>query len=262
MATGKHWLSAVNAATYVYILAPVIVVLLIAFSGTSSLAFPPASYSLRWFTHFAHQPELMHALGMSFTLAILASLLSLVIGGAAAFGIVRGNLPGRTLVLNGLMLPLMVPALAIGVSFLQFYTLFGVPSFPSLLLGHVVITLPYVVRTLVAGLENFDVSLENAAVSLGATRTQAVLRVTLPMLGNSILAAALFSFIMSFENLPIALFLSGPSTVTLPMQIYSYITWVFDPTVAAASAIQVVIVVALAVVIERMVGLNRLISLR
>jgi putative spermidine/putrescine transport system permease protein len=262
VAAGKRWLSAANAVIYLYLLAPVIVVLLIAFSGTSSLAFPPASYSLRWFTHFAHQPELMHALGMSFTLAILASLLSLVIGSAAAFGIVRGNLPGRTLVLNSLMLPLMVPALAIGVSFLQFYTLFGVPSFPSLLMGHVVITLPYVVRTLVAGLENFDLSLENAAVSLGATRAQAVLRVTLPMLGNSILAAALFSFIMSFENLPIALFLSGPSTVTLPMQIYSYITWVFDPTVAAASAIQVAIVVLLAVVIERVVGLNRLISLR
>lgn len=262
MTAGKRWLSAANAAIYLYILAPVIVVLLIAFSGTSSLAFPPASYSLRWFAHFAHQPELMHALGMSFTLAILASLLSLAIGGAAAFGIVRSNLPGRALMLNSLMLPLMVPALAIGVSFLQFYTLFGVPSFPSLLLGHVVITLPYVVRTLTAGLENFDVRIENAAVSLGATRAQAVFRVTVPMLGNSILAAALFSFIMSFENLPIALFLSGPSTVTLPMQIYSYITWVFDPTVAAASAIQVAIVVVLAVVIERVVGLNRLISLR
>ncbi|MGI0134130.1 MAG: ABC transporter permease, partial [Candidatus Micrarchaeaceae archaeon] len=229
---------------------------------TSSLAFPPTSFSFRWFAKFLHEPELMHSLGFSFALAIGSSLISLTVGGVAAFGLVRGRSHWNRAMQNTLMLPLMVPALIGAMAFLQYFTLLGTPSMFALLIGHVIITLPYVVRTFSASLQHFDISLENAAVSLGAPRVAAIRLVTLPALRNSVIASALFSFIISFENLPVALFLSGPSTVTLPLRIYSYIQWVFDPTVAAASAIQVVVVVVLVFAVEKMVGLNSFIGLK
>jgi putative spermidine/putrescine transport system permease protein len=253
----RRTLLGLNFLIYAYLLAPVVIVVAIAFSGTDSLAFPPRSFSLRWFVKFLGEPELMAALALSFTLAICASLVSLMLGGLAAFGIVRGAFPGRSGLLNLLMTPLMVPALVIAMSFLGYFHALDVAAFPALLIGHVVITVPYVVRTMAAGLTSADMLAEQAAVSLGATRLEAVLKVTLPMLTNSMVAAVLFSFIISFENLPLALFLSDPTTVTLPMQIYSYIQWVFDPTVAAASAVQVAIVVVLVFAAERLIGLSR-----
>ena len=259
---GVRWLTLLNGLIYLYILAPVLVVLVIAFSGQSSLAFPPHSFSLRWFGKFLHQDALVSALLVSIELALSASILSLMLGGAAAFGLVRGRIAGRDLILNMLLAPLMVPALVIGISLLQFFTWLTVPSFSALLLGHVVITLPYVVRTLAASMENLDSLAEDAAVSLGATRLQAVRKITIPMLGNGVVAALLFSFIISFENLPIALFLSGPRTTTLPLQIYSYIQWVFDPTVAAASAIQTGVVLILVLAVDRLVGISRLVELQ
>lgn len=259
---GGRWLAAVNLLIYLYILAPVLIVLAIAFSGTESVAFPPRTYSLRWFGKFFGERELMTSLGLSALLAVVSSVASLLLGGLAAFGLVRGEVPGRTAIINTLMSPLMVPALVIGIAFLQFFALLRVPSLPALLVGHTVITLPYVVRTMTASLQSFDLQLEHAAVSLGASRLAAIRKVTLPMLAPSVIAAVLFSFIISFENLPVALFLSDPFTVTLPMRIYTYIEWVFDPTVAAASAIQVVVVIVLVLLVERIVGLSRLIALR
>jgi putative spermidine/putrescine transport system permease protein len=253
----RRTLLGINLIVYAYLLAPVVIVVAIAFSGTDSLAFPPRSLSLRWFAKFVGEPELMDALVLSLVIAIAASVVSLLLGGIAAFGIVRGAFPARSALLNLQLTPLMVPALVIAMSFLGYFHALDVASFPALLLGHIVITLPYVVRTMAAGLSGADMLAEQAAVSLGATRLQAVLKVTLPMLTNSMVAAVLFSFIISFENLPLALFLSDPTTVTLPMQIYSYIQWVFDPTVAAASAVQVAIVVVLVFAAERLIGLSR-----
>jgi putative spermidine/putrescine transport system permease protein len=255
----RGWVGAlrvINLLIYVFLLAPVIVVVAIAFSGTSSLAFPPSSLSLRWFAKFATEAELYSALWLSVLLAVSSSLISLAVGGIAAFGLVR-----RAAILNCLMLPLMVPALVIAMAFLEYFATLDISAFPALLIGHTVITLPYVVRSMVAGLSGADILAEQAAISLGATRGQAVRMITLPALTNSVIAAVLFAFIVSFENLPLALFLSDPKTVTLPMQIYSYIQWVFDPTVAAASTVQVIVVVVLVFAAERAAGLSRFMGL-
>ena len=257
MAPRIGWLRVVNFLIYVFILAPVIVVMAIAFSGTEDMSFPPTSLSFRWFAKFLSEHDLLGALWLSLILAVLSSLFSLVLGGMAGFGLVRASFPGRTAILNFLMLPLMVPVLVIAISFLKYFATLDVSSFYALLIGHTIITLPYVVRTVVAGLNGADMIAEQAAISLGATRFQAVRMITVPMLTNSMIAAVLFAFIISFENLPLALFLSDPHTVTLPMQIYSYLQWVFDPTVAAAATVQVVVVVAMVFAGERLVGLSR-----
>jgi putative spermidine/putrescine transport system permease protein len=246
-----------STAIYLFLLAPVIIVVAISFSGTDSVAFPPTTFSFKWFVRFLSERQLVNALLTSFALAVASSIISLIIGGVAAFAIARGTFRGRTAVLNFLMTPLMVPALVIAIALLEFFVLFGTPSFVALLLGHVIITIPYVIRTMVAGLLSSDMVAEQAAVSLGCTRLQAIRLVTLPMLTNSMVASVLFSFIISFENLPLALFLSDPYTVTLPMQIYTYVQWVFDPTVAAASTINLVVVIVLVFLAEKLIGLSR-----
>jgi putative spermidine/putrescine transport system permease protein len=246
-----------NIAIYVFLLLPVFIVIVISFSGTDSVAFPPTSFSLKWFVKFLGERQLVSALLTSCGLATASSAISLVLGGIAAFAIARGTFRGRTAVMSFLMTPLMVPALVIAMAFLEFFALIGTPSFLGLLLGHVIITLPYVVRTMVAGLSSSDMLAEQAAVSLGCTRVQAIRLVTIPMLTNSMVASVLFSFIISFENLPLALFLSDPYTVTLPMQIYNYLQWVFDPTVAAASTINFLVVILLVFIAERSIGLSR-----
>jgi len=246
-----------NVAIYLFLLLPVIIVVAISFSGTDSVAFPPTSFSFKWFARFLAERQLVTALFTSFALAVVSSIVSLILGGMAAFAIARGTFSGRTAVLNFLMTPLMVPALVIAIALLEFFVLFGTPSFVALLLGHVIIMIPYVIRTMVAGLLSSDMVAEQAAISLGCTRLQAIRLVTLPMLTNSMVASVLFSFIISFENLPLALFLSDPYTVTLPMQIYTYVQWVFDPTVAAASTVNLVVVILLVFLAEKLIGLSR-----
>jgi putative spermidine/putrescine transport system permease protein len=246
-----------NVLIYAFLLLPVIIVVGISFSGSESVAFPPTSFSLRWFVRFVTERQLVMALLMSCGLAIGSAAVSLILGGIAAFAIARGSFLGRAAILAFLMTPLMVPALVVAMAFLDFFALIGSPSLVSLLLGHVVITLPYVVRTMVAGLSGSDMLAEQAAISLGCTPAQAIRLVTIPILTNSMVASVLFAFIISFENLPLALFLSDPYTITLPLQIYNYLQWVFDPTVAAASTINLVVVILLVFIAERNMGLSR-----
>lgn len=246
-----------NVAIYLFLLLPVIIVVAISFSGTDSVAFPPTSFSFRWFVRFLGEDQLVRALLVSCGLAVASSIISLTFGGIAAFAIARGTFWGRSAILNFLMTPLMVPALVIAMALLEFFAFLGTPSILGLLIGHVIITLPYVMRTMVAGLTGADMLAEQAAISLGCTPLQAIRLVTIPMLTNSMVASVLFSFIISFENLPLSLFLSDPDTVTLPMQIYNYIQWVFDPTVAAAATINFLVVVLLVFVAERTIGLSR-----
>jgi putative spermidine/putrescine transport system permease protein len=156
----------------------------------------------------------------------------------------------------------MIPELVFAISLLQFYIKTGIPSFSGIVIGHIVITLPYVIRSVLASLQNFDISVENAAVSLGATPFQAVTRITLPSISMGIIAGILFSFIISFENVNISLLVSDPFNITLPVRIFTYIEWVFDPTVAAASTVQIIIVLAVMFILEKLFGVSRFMAIR
>jgi len=131
------------------------------------------------------------------------------------------------------------------------------PTFLGLVVGHIVVTMPYVIRSVTATLQNYDITVEHAAISLGATPFQAITRITLPSISMGIVAGALFSFILSFENLPVSLFISDPFNITLPVRIFTYIEWVFDPTVAAASTVQIIIVLIVMFILEKLVGVSR-----
>jgi putative spermidine/putrescine transport system permease protein len=155
--------------------------------------------------------------------------------------------------------PLMLPTVIFGIALLQFYTRIGITRTPlSLVFGHLVITVPYVVRLVSASLAGLDPSLDRAAMNLGATPWQTFRRVTLPLIRPGIIAGATFAGIMSFDDVSVALFLASPRSVTLPVRIFTYIEQTFDPLVTAVCSVLIVFAALGVVLIERSIGLGRL----
>ncbi|MCE2482227.1 MAG: ABC transporter permease subunit, partial [Alphaproteobacteria bacterium] len=182
-------------------------------AGRAFLQFPPSELSFQWYA--AIQPRLFDALWVSVGVAVTAALVGTIVGVPAALGIVRGHLPGKTLIAALFRAPLQIPFIVIGIAFLQTYYLISdvtglglTGTFPGLALGHVFVATPYVIGSVGAILQSFDHGLEEAALSLGASRWRTFRRVTLPIIMPGIYAGALFAFMVSFGDVPISLFLA------------------------------------------------------
>jgi putative spermidine/putrescine transport system permease protein len=247
------------SAVYAFVLAPILVVLIASFTAADYTSFPPEGLSLRWYRAIPERPEFLESLRVSLAVALITGALATILGTMAALALVRHRVRGRAL-LNALFLsPLMVPTVILGVALLQFYTLTGITRTPfALVCGHLVITIPYVVRLVSASLAGLDRGLELAAQGLGATPWQAFWRVTLPLSRPGIVAGAAFATITSFDDVSVALFLASPSTVTLPVRIFTYIEQTFDPLVTAVCSALILIAAITVVIVERFVGLGRL----
>ena len=258
---------AVVGGVLVFLLAPVIVVVLASFDGGDPVAgraflnFPPTSLSLQWY--FSIQPRLFHALWVSFLVACFAAGVGTVIGVPAALGLVRGNLPGKTVLSALFRAPLQIPFIVIGVAFLQTYYLLGdafgiriTGSFIALGVGHLFVATPYVIGSVGSVLLRFNTNLEEAALSLGASRWRAFRRVTLPIIMPGIYAGALFAFMVSFGDVPISLFLASPKYATLPLEIFHSMEFDFDAAVLAISTLIVLASLVILWLIQKSVGLD------
>jgi putative spermidine/putrescine transport system permease protein len=202
--------------------------------------------------------EYVRAIVFSLVLAAVATLGSLVAGVAASYALIRRRVPGAVLVSAFLNAPLVFPGVVVGVALLQFYALVHVRgSFAGLALAHMVITVPYVVRAVIASLQGIDPELESAARVLGASGPAAFLRVTLPLIRPGIAAGALFSFIVSFDNVPVSIFLLGAGQMTLPVKIFTAIEYGVDPSIAAISTMLIALTGLGLAAAERWIGFHR-----
>jgi len=154
------------------------------------------------------------------------------------------------------MLPMMVPHILISLSLLLVLTRFPLPELAALVIGHVLICLPFTIAGIISSLESVDPDLEAAAHTLGASRLRVLFEVTLPLVAPGLLSALIFSFIISFGDVDIALFLSGPGMTTLPIEIFSFIQWQSSPVIAAITTVQIVLIVLFGLAVERLVGLR------
>jgi len=246
---------------YSYMLAPAFVIVTTSFNPSISLKFPPEGFSLTWYREFAASTQFIGAFGRSLVLALMAALTAALLGVPAAMGIARYQFRGRNLLQTFLLAPLFVPSIIIGVALLNFFVVINLRgTFLALLLAHALLTFPYVVRTVTASLAGLDPALEEGAAVLGATPWQTFTRVTLPLISSGIFAGVLFAFVISFGELNASIFLSGPTTVTLPIQIFSYLQWDTSPIIAAISAVQIGLNFTIAIIIDRVFGLNRAIQ--
>ena len=250
----RGWVTLVFA----FLMLPVVVVALASFSRTSYLTVPPRGLTLHWFTQVLGDPEYVQAIGFSVLLALVATAGAVGAGVAASFALIRRRVPGGALVSAVLNAPLAFPAVVVGVALLQFYAMVHLNgTFVGLALAHMVITAPYVVRAVTASLQGIDPELEHAARVLGASGPVAFFTVTLPLIRPGVAAGALFAFIVSFDNVPVSIFLLGAGQMTLPVKIFTAIEYGVDPSIAAISTMLIVLTGVGLAVAERWIGFHR-----
>jgi len=246
------------ALVFAYLMLPVVVVALASFSRTSYLTVPPKGLTLRWFGAVLGDPEYVHAIIFSVGLAVVATVGSLAVGVAASYALLRRRVPGGAVVSALLNAPLIFPGVVVGVALLQFYALVRMNgTLIGLALAHMVITVPYVVRAVMASLQGIDPELESAARVLGASGPVAFFTVTLPLIRPGIAAGALFSFIVSFDNVPVSIFLLGAGQMTLPVKIFTAIEYGVDPSIAAISTMLIALTGLGLAAAERWIGFHR-----
>ncbi|EJN02839.1 ABC transporter permease [Herbaspirillum sp. YR522] len=247
-----------NALVIGFMLAPIAVVCVIAFTPENTLTIHGPDFSLRWFKAVFDYPDFVGSFWNSLWLALAAATISTAIAVPAAMALVRS--PNRwSGVLQGLFLsPLIIPHLVLGVALLRLFTLVGgAGSFGWLIAAHALVVMPYTMRLVMSALVGFDRSAEHAAQSLGASRTTVLLRITLPMILPGITGGWLLAFINSFDEVTMSIFVTSPSTVTLPVRMYMYATESIDPMMAAVSALMVAVTAAAMIVLDRVYGLDR-----
>lgn len=251
---------AYEAVAYLFLALPTLVVIGASLNTAELLSFPPKGITLRWYAVTFQNTAFMQSLWVSVELAVIATVLSLLIGAPAAYALARYEFRGRGATLSILLSPLAVPAVVLAIGLLQLLVLMGLArTFTGLVIGHFVITLPYVVRNMAAAFTLFDPALEQAARNLRASTFQVIRRVTVPVMLPSILSSAVFAFVTSFGNLTISIFLTGPRLTTLPVQIFVYVDQSLDPSVAAVSTVVIAVTLAVILSIERLVGLQRIV---
>jgi putative spermidine/putrescine transport system permease protein len=257
---GLRWWT-VGVVTFV--LAPLLVVSFVAFTATDYLSLPTQGVSLRWFQEILHRPVFITSFVNSIQLAFIASLTSLVLGMMAAVALVRYRLFGRRTLDSVLMSPLFVPIILTGLAILiTTVAIGGVDPGRRLFAGHVVVTLPYVIRSLIASLGSFDMNQELAARDLGATPLRAFRLITLPQIGPGIFAASMFAVIVSIDNVGLSLFLTGVRYRVLPVELYQYAHYNNDPLAAAISVVLILVSLLGVALLQRFFGLERLLIVR
>ncbi len=251
---------------YLFILSPLVFVIWLSFFKDVIITFPPSGYTAAWYVNAWRNAAFADGFIFSVKIALCAAVIGVSFGVAAAFGIARYRFKGRSLVSMLLLSPLVVPGIVAGIAVYLFYlraenvlNMDIVGTFSGLLLAHVCLTIPWTMRLVSAAMNGLDTTIEEAARNLGATGFQTFWRVTLPMLRPSIVASTLFSFIISFENLELTLPLVGPGHTTLPIAIMEYLEFNLDPTIAAVSAVQIVLLGIVMLVTDRFVKLSQVI---
>lgn len=247
------------ALVALFMLSPLVVVVLVSFSNSSVFNLPSGTWSWRWYESMLHKEGLGATLSLSLGVAFASTMVALVLGTLCAVAIEQGRFKGREALLAFLVSPLLMPGLVIGVALLQALRAIGLRDvFGALLIGHIVITLPYVTRTVHASLTLFDMRLLDAAQTLGLSRPRAMLQVMVPALAPAFLTSGLFAFLASMDNYPISIFLTDARQKTLPIEILRYLEESPDPTIAAISSCLILLAIVVLIVAERLVGMRRL----
>lgn len=243
---------------YVFLLAPILIVVPLSFSNHSFLLFPPESWGLRWYAAMFGHPGLMRALWLSFNLACVVTVLSLLAGVPAAYAISRFRFPGRMLLMNLFTAPLLLPSIVLGLAMLLVFVqarMLG--TYHGLVIAHLIVTTPFVIRIMATAFSTLPPSVEEAATTLGASPLTVFRRITLPLMLPGFAASAALSFLLSFDEVVISLFITGPRIRTLPVEIFDYVESRTDPMTAAVSVALIITTLAIVFLIERSLGLAR-----
>lgn len=256
----ERWaLGVVTLLFFVFLIIPIVVVVMVSFTSANYVSFPIEGFSLRWFYRIIEYKPFVDSLWVTLKVALVSTGFAVLVGTPAALYLVRAKTTATEFLMALLLSPLSMPMIVLGLALLFYLSAIGLGiSLMSLIIAHTIVGLPYVVRTVAGVYRNTSPDLEESAVILGATRWQIIRYVVLPQIRPGIFAGAMFSMLVSIDNLPISFFFGSPSTSTLPVVMLSYLEHQFDPSIAAISTVQMLIALIGLVVIERFYGLKHL----
>jgi putative spermidine/putrescine transport system permease protein len=258
--TSAAWalLCVVVALVYLFSLGPILITAAVSFNETNRSLFPPRGWSLRWWQR-ALGPEWLDPLWFSLKLGTITAVLSTALALPLAFALHRYRFRGREALIALALGPLMLPTLVTGVALLQMFQYAGFREaigFSALLAGHLVICLPFAVRTVTISLQTLPPNVELAAASLGATPWATLRHVVFPLIKSGLIAGAVFAFIHSFTDVNLSLFLARPGEQPITVKILAFLEFGFAPTLAAVSVITLLLPLALVAIVERVSGLG------
>jgi len=250
-----------HALVVAFILAPLVVVVLVSFSDKEFISMPFEGASLRWYWAILSAPELVDAFWLSVVLAFTAATMASTVAIPAAIAIARYRFVGRDGLMAFLMSPLMIPHVVLGVAFLRFFSVMGLTgSFFALALVHALIVVPYSLRLTLAAVTGLEQDAEHAARSLGASRFTAFRRILLPLILPGVAGGWVLSFIQSFDEVTMTIFVATPGTMTLPVALYHRIADLTDPVTTSVSTVMIVGTMLLMFALDRIVGLDKVLT--
>ncbi len=262
MVGSSRWLSYTTVALlYLFLLAPIFIVIPLSFSNDGYLTFPPTSWGVRWYLELFQHSAMLNAFGVSVRLATTVTVIAVLTGIPAAYALKRIEFSGREFVMSLFTAPLLLPSIVLGLAMLLvFVDLRLLGTFNGLVIAHLIVTTPYVIRITVTALGGIASVLEEAAATLGARPLTVFFRVTLPLMLPGVIASAALAFLISFDEVVLSLFITGPAITTLPVEMFGYVETRTDPMIAAVSTMLIVVTVALITLVEKSIGLSKAIG--
>lgn len=255
---GKSVSVAMMVFGFLFLLGPILIVVISSFTSASYLTFPPQEFSLRWYQEVLSLSWFSTSIVTSFMIAILSTVISAVIGILVARALARGSFKAKGFVELIVLTPLLLPVIVLGFALFNILVYFALErhNFINLIGGHILITVPFVVRSVWSAMAGTDISLEEASLGLGATPFATFINIVLPMARPGIISGGILAFTYSFNDVSLSIFLTGPEATTLPVQMMSHIEYSADPTPAAISTIMLAITLVIFVITSRTVGLK------
>jgi len=246
---------ALLAVVFTYLVLPVVFAVFISFNPSDLYAFPPNGFTLRWYGEILAGSQWIRSFLISFQYSIAATVIAIALSSTAAYAIGRFDFRFKNALDAATFLPLMIPQVILGLALLLFLQNFGLDgNLAGLSLALAVVATPYATRSILTAMYNFDRSIEEAAMNLGADEIQTFRHVTFPALLPGVLTAAIFSFIVTYSNLQIAVFLQGAGVTPIPVLIFSQLNFGGSPVIAAVATVNIVIVLLAIVIVERLFG--------
>lgn len=242
---------------YLFLFAPLFIILLTAFGPDEVVTFPPRGFSLRWFDRVFASGTFTRTFIMSLQISFIATFIALLVGIPIAYAMSRYDFKGKEVIKGFFFSPVLIPGIVFGFSLFNFIIVkLRFPIYQSLIIGHTIVVLPYIIRVIGSSLENFDYSIEEAATSLGSSQLNTFFKIVLPNISSGVVAAFMLAFINSFNSVPVSIFITGPGISTLPISMMNYVEYYYDPTVSALSVILMIMTIFIMFIIEKTLGLS------
>ncbi|UJW87295.1 ABC transporter permease [Devosia sp. SL43] len=242
----KWLLLGICLLTALFLLLPIVFIVALSFGNSRWLIFPPPGWTLQWYQELLSDPRWLEAAFTSARIGVVVTIISVVLGFLASLALVRGTFPGRSILRAFFLTPMVLPVAIIGVALYAAFLRVGLSgTFIGFVIAHVIVALPFAIITISGALETFDPAIEDAAVLCGASPWEARFRVTMPAISHGLFSAAIFSFLISWDEVVLSIFMASPTLQTLPVRVWSTLRQDLTPVVAAASALFVVLTLLL-----------------